>query len=136
MSIERIESGPSHTSAQHGVRLSDRQAQADFETYERFKDACAELPATAVIPWSPTRTDWDAPYITGDMRPIRHYQLHEVMSDALDYPSGPGMDEAMSIILHAAKSKDEWIAKPARELIQRMATTWARYNTPEVDDDL
>ena len=134
MSIERIESGPSHTSAQHGLRLSDRQAQADFETYERFKDACAELPATAVIPWSPTRTDWDAPYITGDIRPQRHYQLHELMVDALDYPPGPGMDEAMAIILHAANSKDEWIAKPSRELIHRMATTWARYNTPEVDE--
>ena len=134
MSIERIDLGPWHMSAAYRMTLAERQAQADFETYERFKDACAELPATAVIPWSPTRTDWDAPYITGDMRPIRQYQLHEVMSDALDYPSGPGMDEAMAIILHAAKSSDEWIAKPARDLIHRMATTWARYQSPEVEE--
>ena len=135
MSIERIESGPAHTSAQHGLRLADRQAQADFETYERFNDACAELPATAVIPWSPKKIDWSHPE-KGTPMAERPHQLWEMMVDSLDYPSGPGMEEAMDIILHAANSKDEWIAKPARELIHRMATTWARYNTPEVDDDL
>lgn len=134
MNYERIESGPAHTSAQHGLSLADRQAEADFASYERFKDACAELPATAVIPWSPTRTDWDAPYITGDMRPERHYQLHEVMSDSLDYRDGPSMADAMQIILHAAKSSDEWIAKPARELIHGMAKTWAMYHAPEVSE--
>ena len=135
MSIERIDLGPWHMSAAYRMTLAERQTLADFETYEKFKEVCAVMQAGATIPWSPKKIDWSNPE-RGTPMAERPHQLWEMMVDSLDYPSGPGMDEAMDIILHAAKSKDEWIAKPAKELIQRMATTWARYNTPEVDDDL
>lgn len=138
--MERADTAPAYmagysSATDYGLTLAQRQQEADFETYEAFKDACEDLPATAVLHWSPLRNDLDAPHTPGTDRPQRHYQLHEVMSDSLDFRSGPQMSDAMQIVLNAAKSSDVNLAKQAKTLIHQMAVTWAKYYTPEVNDE-
>lgn len=139
MNYEKHESAPAymagHSSAtDYYMRQQVAQQEAEFEVYERFKNACEDMPATTVIHWSPLRTDWAAPHSPGTDRPQRHYQLHEVMSDALDFPRGPSMADAMQIILNAQTSSDKEIARQAKALIHAMAKAWADYNTPDVDE--
>lgn len=139
MNYEKHESAPAYmtgysSATDYGLSMKVRQQEADFVTYELFKHACEQFSATTVIPWSPTRTDWDAPSNDTASRPQRHYKLHEVMTDALDYSRGPSMADAMQIILNAQTSSDKEIARQAKALIHAMAKAWADFNTPEVDE--
>ena len=136
MQIERQDSAPAHmagyaSATDYGISWTQRQAEADFETYESFKDLCAANNATALVDWAPLRNDYSAPSVDG-VRPQRKNFLHEVMSESLDYASGPSMADAMQLILNATNSSDAAIAKQARALIHEMAKTWAKFNTPEV----
>ena len=111
-------------------RLSDLQAQAEIATAEDFKTACSKGDANALPCFAPMVTDWTAvkpPVIAGQILPRRTPTLSEVMAESLDYGDGPSMTEAMQLILNAANGMD--VKAQAQGLIDRMATTWAKFNT-------
>lgn len=68
--------------------------------------------------------DWQARAagIVGANKPAT---VGQVMAGALGYGDGPSMDDAMSLII--SLSKGEATQQQAKELLQRMAQTWAKY---------
>lgn len=111
-------------------RLSDLQAQAEITAAEDFKTACQKGDANALPNFAPMVTDWTAvkpPVIAGQILPRRTPTLSEVMAESLDYGDGPSMTEAMQLLLNAASGAN--VQAQAQGLIDRMAATWAKFNT-------
>ena len=55
--------------------------------------------------------------------PRRHPTTSELMFESLDYVGGPSIDDVLQIISAAAMGQD--VQERAKELIKRMADTWA-----------
>ena len=94
--------------------------------------------ANALVPWAGLAIDHEKrkalglPWSAPDM-PMRQQALHEVMTNALDYSSGPQMCEAMQLILNVAYGSDLVNAPAqARGLVERMAEAFARVTCKEV----
>lgn len=103
-----------------------------------FIKSCRSGDANALAPWAGTVIDdvkrkalglpWNAPNL-----PQRQQALHEVMTNALDYSSGPQMCEAMQLLLNVAYGADLVNAPAqARGLVERMASAFARVTCKEV----
>lgn len=110
--------------------LSDLQARDEIANAEDFKTACRKGDANALPSFAPMVTDWTSvkpPVVAGQVMPKRVPTLSEVMAESLDYGDGPSMTEAMQLILNAANGMD--VQAQAQGLIDRMASTWAKFNT-------
>jgi len=138
MSIEKADSAPGHmaghsSATEYSLIWSERQAAADAEAANDFFTACTKLDIGAPAPWAPTVLDYSHPYREGVPQPRRIPELHEVLTDSLDYSKGPQMAELMQILLNVAHGDAGKAPEQARVLLDRMASTWARYNAPEVE---
>lgn len=138
MNIERIESAPAYmagrsSATDYSLSLAERQGAAQLETVSVFLRACQRADANALAPWAPLCTDYEARAVDGRL-PMRTQALHEVLSNSLDYAGGPAMAELMQLLLNVAHGANLAQApEQARELLGRMASTWAKYNSAEVD---
>jgi hypothetical protein len=138
MSIEKADSAPGymagHSSAtEYGLRWADRQAVADTNAANDFFIACVNADANAPAPWAPTVGDYSHPFREGVPQPQRIPALHEVLTDSLDYTTGPQMSEVMQLLLDVAHGDAAAAPEQARALLDRMTRTWANYNAPEVE---
>jgi hypothetical protein len=138
MSIEKADSAPGymagHSSAtEYSLSWSERQDMADAESAGWFLWACTHLDASAPAPWAPTVGDYSTPWREGAPQPQRIPALHEVLTDSLDYTTGPQMAELMQLLLNVAHGDAAAAPAQARKLLDRMARTWANYNAPEVE---
>ena len=112
------------------ARFQARVDQAERAVIEDFIAACQRCDANALPSFAPMVTDWrlaKTPRSAGEPAPKRMPTLSEVMAESLDYGDGPSMTEAMQLILNAANGMD--VKAQAQGLIDRMATTWAKFNT-------
>ncbi len=114
-------------------QTSDGKAKADeyITSCQSFMSACRIKDANALAPWAPKTTDWEAVraslHSVGTDMPKRLQTLAEVMQESLDYPSGPHMSEIMQLVLNVAYGNDVVNApEQARNLLERMADTWAK----------
>ena len=132
-SIERRETGPAD---------QDRTASAWFgndtterELYDGFMKSVDSGDANALCSWAPKTTDWDAAKrMPFDQRttvslPKRAQTMAECMAESLDHGDGPGMTEAMQLILNVARSGDESIRSQAMRLLERMGDSFAKHNS-------
>jgi hypothetical protein len=138
MSIEKADSAPGYMAGassanEYGLRWSDRQAAADAKAANDFFTACTKLDANAPAPWAPTVGDYSYPFREGVPQPQRIPELHEVLMDSLDYTHGPNTAELMQLLLNVAHGDAAAAPEQARKLLDRMASTWARFNAPEVE---
>lgn len=119
--------------AHYEPRLSadEAQAKAERDADREFTAACEKLDANALAGFAPMVRDFTASVASvSGLVPKRVQTLAEVMQEALDYPKGPSMTEAMQLLLNVAYGVDlEDAQAQARRLIERMAETWARQNT-------
>ena len=80
--------------------------------------------------WAPMVRDYSAgPGVDGEY-PRRHQTTSELMFESLDYVGGPSIDDVLQIISAAAMGQD--VQEQSKELIKRMAETWADRNVDEV----
>lgn len=107
--------------------LSDRQAQAEIAAIKDFQQACVKGDANSLCQWAPRVADRNVPRTKDGFLPTRRQTLAEVMTESLDYRDGPTLTEAMQLILNASNGTN--VQEQARGLIDRMATTWAKFNT-------
>ena len=117
----------------------ERQQAAEIETVNQFLAACRKADANAIVDWAPTVTDFDALRAAGaPFTDCNHFKrrvtLAEVMNDSLDMSSGPDVSELHNLLLAMAYGTDlTGTQERARNLVGRMAVTWAQHFTPEVD---
>lgn len=138
--IERTDSGPAHMagySSRTDYELSWRERQDAMDAYTKatFLRACKKADANALAWWAPDVTDYrNGVVAVGAQRPKRSPLLHEVLFEALDTRDGPDMSEAMQLLLNVANGANlEKAPEQARQLLDRMAAAWARFNGPEVE---
>lgn len=134
MNIERIESAPAYmagysSAADFSLSLAERQGAAQLENVSAFLRACQRADANALATWAPTVNDYSG-FSVKKSTPA----LHTVMTDALDFTGGPTMAELMQLLLDVAHGDASEAPAQARELLGRMATTWAKYNNQAVDE--
>ena len=103
-----------------------------------FLKTCRAGDANALAPWAGLVIDHEKrkamgiPWNSPDM-PMRQQALHEVMTNALDYSSGPQMCEAMQLLLNVAYGSDMVNAPAqARGMVERMAAAFSRVTCTEV----
>jgi hypothetical protein len=132
MSISVTESRDSQRILDAADQRADSHTKAEIGAIEDFQRACAKGDANAMCQWAHMTTDWEkvqAPVVAGQPRPMRVQTLAEVMAESLDYAEGPSMTEAMQLILNAANGSN--VQAQAQSLVDRMAKTWAKFNTEE-----
>ena len=94
----------------------------------RGADLLGDLKAKAE--WAPMFRDYSAGRGVDGECPRRHPTTSELMFESLDYVGGPSIDDVLQIISAAAMGQD--VQERAKELIRRMADTWADHNLDEV----
>ena len=114
-------------------RQSEKQEQAEIAASIEFVKACAKGDANAIASFAPLTIDWDAqgkrPFVHGAIMPMRTQTLSECMNDSLDFGSGPSIVELMQLVINVAFGADSVnVPAQARELVSRMASTWAAHN--------
>ncbi len=113
--------------------LSDRKIRAEISAIQDFQKACNTGDANALVSFAPlvrdssASPDADGAYVPWENRPLRSQTLAEVMTESLDYRDGPSLTEALQLLLNASNGAN--VQEQARGLIDRMATTWAKFNT-------
>ena len=100
-----------------------------------FIKTCRAGDANALAPWAGLVIDHERrkalgiPWASPDM-PMRMQALHEVMTNALDYSSGPQMCEAMQLLPNVAHGADLANAPAhARDLLRRMGEAYGRVHS-------
>jgi hypothetical protein len=113
---------------------ADAQAKAERDADDAFMAACGRCDANALADFAPMVRDWTFKVASIDKAPKRVQTLTEVMQESLDYPSGPCMEELMQLLLNVAFNRD-LVNQPARarDLVARMAGTWASQNVSVED---
>ena len=114
-------------------RQTEKQEQAEIAASIEFVKACANGDANAIASFAPLTIDWDAqrkrPFVHGSKTPMRTQTLSECMNDSLDLGSGPSIAELMQLVINVAFGADPVNAPAqAREIVSRMASTWAAHN--------
>ena len=115
------------------ARQAERQEQADIAASIEFVKACAKGDANAIASFAPMTVDWalqqKRPFVHGAIMPMRTQTLSECMNDSLDLGSGPSVSELMHLVINMAFGADSVNAPAqARDLVSRMASTWAAHN--------
>ena len=115
------------------ARQDERQEQAEIAASIEFVTACAKGDANAIASFAPLTVDWalqqKRPFVHGAIMPMRTQTLSECMNDSLDLGSGPSIAELMQLVINVAFGADS-VNTPAqaREIVSRMASTWAAHN--------
>ena len=95
-----------------------------------FYSAALSGDLKAKAEWAPTFRDYSAERGVDGEYPRRHPTTAEIMLESLDYVGGPSIDDVLQIISAAAMGQD--VQEQSKELIKRMAETWADRNLEEV----
>lgn len=110
---------------QHQAASGEARAEEYIANCQSFMDACRKMDASALAQWATPVRDWGACSVGSTA--TRLQTLAEVMQDALESHSGPGMPEIMQIILNVAYGNNiVSVPEQARVLLERMADTWSR----------
>lgn len=115
--------------------LNEAYNKAEFENAQSFIASAEKCDANLVIDWAGMVTDLEKtprPIVAGSYVAKRYQTMGELMLEALDYPKGPDMSEAMQLLLNVAYGDPEIAKQQACALILRMADVWAANNTKEV----
>ena len=132
--VERIDSGPASMD-RASEYFGDTEAEhREQELRAGFMFAAGRADANALATWAPTVTDYELRrklHLAHDAKfqPQRVQTMTEVMSESLDYSTGPSMTEAMQLILNACRSTDAELAQQAANLVDRMGAAFARMNS-------
>jgi len=118
---------------QYQASVGEAKVDEYVASCQSFMDACRKADANELVTWAPKTTDWETVraslHSVGTDMPKRLQTLTEVMQESLDYPSGPNMSEIMQLVLNVAYGRDVVNApEQARNLLERMANTWARFD--------
>lgn len=105
-------------------------AQVYATLRDLFYSAALRGDLKAKAEWAPTVRDYRAGLGVDGEYPRRHPTTSELMFESLDYVGGPSIDDVLQIISAAAMGQD--VQERAKELIKRMADTWADRNLDEV----
>lgn len=114
-------------------KQAERQEQSEIAAAIDFVKVCAKGDANAIASFAPLTVDWalqqKRPFIHGAKMPMRTQTVSECMNDSLDLGSGPSMAELMQLVINVAFGNDA-VNTPAqaRDLVSRMASTWAAHN--------
>jgi len=113
---------------------TEAQIKAEVQASVAFMQACRKGDSNALADFAPMVRDWTFKVSSIDKAPKRVQTLTEVLTEALDYQTGPSMEELMQLLLNVAFNED-LVNQPAqaRSLLTRMASTWAAQNV-EVED--
>ena len=115
---------------QERLERLERAAQVYAEMRDLFYSAAMRGDLKAKAKWAPMVRDYSAgPGVDGEY-PRRHQTTSELMFESLDYVGGPSIDDVLQIISAAAMGQD--VQEQSKELIKRMAETWADRNVDEV----
>ena len=95
-----------------------------------FYSAALSGDLKAKAEWAPMFRDYSAERGADGECPRRHPTTAELMFESLDYSGGPSIDDVLQIISAAATGQD--VQEQAKDLIKRMAETWADRNLDEV----
>lgn len=129
-STDPIEDAARHFEPLYRAAKAQEQAEADMAA--AFKAACQRADANALCDFAQV-TDWSRVKLhtvsveNAGHLPKRQCTLTEVMSESLDFTTGPAMAEAMQLILNVAYTGNLASAPAqARNLLARMAAAYAR----------
>jgi hypothetical protein len=112
---------------------AEHMEQAEIAASIEFLKACAKGDANAIASFAPLTVDWELqqkrPFVHGAIMPMRTQTVSECMNDSLDLGSGPSIAELMQLVINVAFGTDS-VNTPtqARDLVSRMASTWAAHN--------
>jgi len=126
MNYEVIDS-PRRIAAQDACQTA--LAQAELAMHDDFVSACKAGDVNARCEWAPLAVQRSS---DGTYRHSKVQTLDDVMAGSLDYGKGPSTTDVMALLLQVAFGADN-VNNPARArvLIDRMASTFARFNTDE-----
>ena len=115
---------------QERLERGEHAAQVYAEMRYHFYSAALSGDLKAKAKWAPTFRDYSAERGADGEYPRRHPTTAEIMLESLDYVGGPSIDDVLQIISAAAMGQD--VQEQAKDLIKRMAETWADRNLDEV----
>lgn len=125
------DTSPNAHPGREGKQMNSDQEEAARIDAERgmhadFVHACMNPRVDAWTPmqWAPEVTNYGAD--RHDQRKTRQQTLGEILQSALDYPSGPTVDDALQIVLDLARGihSHATLQGLARDLIKRAAGQW------------
>jgi hypothetical protein len=94
-----------------------------------FLAACRKCDSNALARFAPMVNDYQSAFVP---MPKRMQTMTEVLEESLDY-DGPTTSEVMQLLLNVAYGTDVVNApEQARDLLNRMAATFAKFNVGEV----
>lgn len=116
--------------AQERLERGEHAARTHKELRGLFFLAALRGDLKAKAEWAPMVRDYSAgPGVDGEY-PRRRPTTSELMFESLDYVGGPSIDDVLQIISAAAMGQN--VQGQAKDLIRRMADTWADHNLDEV----
>lgn len=104
----------------------EERAKAEQLMADEFLAAVRAGRITAPAVFAPKTADHVAPKKADGSRYLRYQTVAEVMAESLDYGGGPQMADVMGLLCRVAKGEVQTAA--ARELLNRMAASFAKYN--------
>ena len=112
------------------LKRGEYAAQVYATLRDLFYSAALRGDLKAKAEWAPMFRDYSAGRGVDGEYQRRHPTTSELMFNSLDHVGGPSIDDVLQIISAAAMGQD--MQEQAKELIKRMADTWADRNLDEV----
>lgn len=136
MTYTGFSSDPVHDAARHYDAVaheSEAQGRAEELAADAFIAAARHCDANRLCAWAGLVTDWErtrGPILNSTTAVKRMQTMTEIVQEGLDYPNGPDISEVVQLLLNVAYGTD-LVNQPriARELMRRIAATWAEHNT-------
>ena len=115
---------------QERLERGEYAARTHKELRDLFYSAALRGDLKAKAEWAPMVRDYSAGLGVDGEYPRRRPTTSELMFESLDYVGGPSIDDVLQIISAAAMGQN--VQGQAKDLIRRMADTWADRNLDEV----
>ena len=117
----------------------ERQAAAEAEIARQFTRSIELGDPNATPDWTGTVRDYQAAKKLGIKAdapgyPYRRRFVFEEFQEALDHTNGPDICDVVKLLSIAMRSTDEAVSQAARDLVNRAALSYAKYNTPEIEE--
>jgi hypothetical protein len=117
----------------------ERQAAAEAEIARQFTRSIEIGDPDATPEWTGTVRDYQAAKRMGIKHdaigyPHRRCFVFEGFQEALDHTNGPDNGDVVKLLSLAMRSTDEAVYQAARDLVNRAALSYAKYNTPEIEE--
>ena len=117
----------------------ERQAAAEAEIARQFTRSIEIGDPDATPEWTGTVRDYAAAKKLGIQHdapgyPHRRCFVSEGFVQSLGNTNGPDIADVVKLLSIAMRSTDEAVSQAARDLVNRAALSYAKYNTPEIDE--